>query len=45
MGDRVFLIKTEYDERPLSEAIESEVVELDKLTIYGWGSSAKDATE
>lgn len=43
MGDRVFLIKTEYDEKPLSEAIESEIIESDKFTIYN--SSVREATE
>lgn len=39
----MLLIKTEYDEKPLSEAIESEIIESDKFTIYN--SSVREATE
>lgn len=45
MGNRMFLIKTEDDEKALSEAIESEVRELGESPLYGCGFSAKDVTE
>lgn len=45
MGNRMFLIKTEYDERALSEAIESEVRELGESPLYGCSFFAKEVTE
>lgn len=45
MGDRMFLVKTEFDKRAIGESIESEVKELGESPLYGCGSSAKVVTE
>ena len=35
MRDRMFLVKTEFNERTMGEAIESEVRELGESPLYG----------
>ena len=45
MGDRMFLVKTEFDERAMGEAIESEVRELGESPLYGCGFLIKKVTE
>lgn len=45
MGNRMFLIKTEYDEKALSEAIESEVRELGESPLYGCSVSVKEVED
>ena len=45
MGNRKFLIKTEYDEKALSEAIESEAKEYDESPLYGCDVSVKEVEE
>lgn len=45
MGNRKFLIKTEYDEKALSEAIESEAKKYDELSLYSCDVSVKEVEE
>lgn len=45
MGERTFLVKTEFDERAIGEAIESEIRELGEFPLYGCGFSAKKVIE
>nr|DAH67324.1 MAG TPA: hypothetical protein [Caudoviricetes sp.] len=45
MGDRMFLVKTEFDERAIGEAIESEIRELGESPLYGCSFFAKEVTE
>lgn len=45
MGDRMFLVKTEFDERAMGEAIESEVRELGESSLYGCGFPVKEVTD
>lgn len=45
MGDRMFLVKTEFDERAMGEAIESEVRELGESPLCGCGFLVKEVTE
>ena len=42
MKERMFLVKTEFDERAIGEAIESEVKELGESPLYGCDVSVKD---
>ena len=42
MKERMFLVKTEFDERAIGEAIESEVKEYDESPLYGCDVSVKD---
>ncbi len=41
----MFLIKTEYDERALSEAIECEAKEYDESPLYGCDVSVKEVED
>ena len=45
MKERMFLVKTEFDERAFGEAIESEVKELGESPLYGCDVSVKDVED
>lgn len=45
MRDRMFLVKTEFNERTMGETIESEIRELGESPLYGCSFFAKEVTE